>query len=439
MRTLKDEVIESYIIKGICVDKRFLSILLNTFPSKFFENDDYKKIYECVVEYYKKYYILPDKEIIKEITNIDLDLCDFDTNKNFDFLVDETNYYLKEKSIKDSIMKSIDIMDKNEDSNQIRELITDALSKDLKIDLGLDYWNTCGERLKNILLRNEVRIPSYFPQLDEYINNGFPPYTLSIILSKIHGCKTNIMINMMQRMSLHNKNSIIFSLEMGEEALAQRLDAINSLTDINSIYNNTKTIKKLGRDLKTVKEKKVGKIVLKEFPTGAASTAHFRNILREYSYRGIKFDVIFCDYITLMQPEYKNLGNLYQDGKRISEELRALSLEFQSPVISVSQINREGSFCEFKSLDMNHIGESLGIAASADFMMIMGKDNEELVYESEISYKILKNRLGGRIGEINKFYLDQKSLKMYDAVELNTWLDDAKKSNDERKIFNDYN
>lgn len=139
MRTLKDEVIESYIIKGICVDKRFLSILLNTFPSKFFENDDYKKIYECVVEHYKKYYILPDKEIIKEITNIDLDLCDFDTNKNFDFLVDETNYYLKEKSIKDSIMKSIDIMDKNEDSNQIRELITDALSKDLKIDLGLDY------------------------------------------------------------------------------------------------------------------------------------------------------------------------------------------------------------------------------------------------------------------------------------------------------------
>jgi preprotein translocase subunit YajC len=143
----------------------------------------------------------------------------------------------------------------------------------------------------------------------------------------------------MERMSSNGKNVIIFSMEMGENALAQRIDSISTLSDINRMYTSSQDIVKLGNQLKANKTGK-GSIIIKEFPTGQASTAHFRSVLREYQYRGITFDAIFCDYITIMMPEYNVAGQLYQDGKRIAEELRALSLEFLSPCISVSQLNR---------------------------------------------------------------------------------------------------
>jgi hypothetical protein len=58
--------------------------------------------------------------------------------------------------------------------------------------------------------------------------------------------------------------------------------------------------------------------------------------------------------------------------------------------------------------------------------------NVLLIYESEILYKITKSRIGGLVGTIDKFYLDKRSLKMYDASEMNDWIEDATISGDTR-------
>jgi len=443
-RKLSDELIESLIIKGILSNKQYLTLLMNTFESKFFDKPVYKEVYEKVVGYYKDHMSVPTDIILKDMiktTNKDFNDTEldyiwnlkFDVVKDYDLLITETNQYLKEKSVKQSIMDAVDIIDSDAPVGNIKKVIEDALSKDLLIDIGVNYWDTSIERLKKIAANTDIKTPSYFPMLDEYINGGFPPYSLSLFLSRIHGGKTNLLINMMERMSNAGKNVIIFSMEMGENALAQRFDSINTLSDINKMYTSPAEIVKLAKKINNNKNGK-GHIIIKEFPTGQASTGHFRSVLREYQYRGIEFDAIFCDYITIMAPEYNVAGQLYQDGKRISEELRALSLEFKSPVISVSQLNREGIFIDFKEVNMQHIGESLGISMSADFMAIMGKDDDSLVYESELAYKIVKNRLGGRIDEMSKFYIDKKSLKVYDETELDLWMSHASVTQDERKV-----
>jgi replicative DNA helicase len=443
-RKLSDEMIESLIIKGVMHNKQYLTILMNAFEPKYFDKPLYQDIYKKVIGYYKDHMSMPEELILKDMIkdNPDPDLThlddlDFDIIKNYDLLITETNLYLKEKAVKQAIMDAVDIVDKGDDMGSVKKVITDALSKDLLINLGLNYWDTTTERLKEIASAVNSKTPSYFPMLDELINGGFPPYTLSLFLSRIHGGKTNLLVNMIQRMSDNGKNVIMFSMEMGENALAQRLDSINTLSDINRMYTSPQEIVKLAKQLKANKSDK-GTIIIKEFPTGQASTSHFKSVLREYQYRGIEFDAIFCDYITIMMPEYNVVGQLYQDGKRISEELRALSLEFMSPVISVSQLNREGIFIDFKAVDMQHIGESLGISSSCDFMAIMGKDEDSLVYESELAYKIVKNRLGGRIGETSKLYLDKKSLKVYCETELDQWISDATITSDERKTSQKY-
>jgi hypothetical protein len=104
--------------------------------------------------------------------------------------------------------------------------------------------------------------------------------------------------------------------------------------------------------------------------------------------------------------------------------------------INMIDIEVSGNNLFFANEILTH--NSIGISASADFMAIMGKDEEQMTYESELLYKIVKNRLGGRVNEIGKFYIDKNSLKMYDETELDLWFEDAKITEDERKSIEKY-
>jgi hypothetical protein len=292
-----------------------------------------------------------------------------------------------------------------------------------------------GERLKRIFTTSSNRIRTYFPQFDEYLNGGFPPFTFSVIVARVHGFKSNTLANIAARQVLHGHNVFLCTLEMSEDAFAQRFDSIFSNLDINKIYTLEAMKSQLISRLRKIKSEtpQRGKLVIKQFPTGEASVQDIKRLIREWIIRGVKPDIIYLDYINIMKPTYSGKDNLYSDVKRIAEECRAMSFQFECPVVSVSQLNREGSMIAFDEVDFVYIAESMGVPATADFMAIYGVDDEKLIYESELHYKIVKNRIGGRVGEVDKFYYDTRTLKMYDTSELELWLEDAKETGDERK------
>jgi len=92
----------------------------------------------------------------------------------------------------------------------------------------------------------------------------------------------------------------------------------------------------------------------------------------------------------------------------------------------------EKGFLNLKELDFNYIGTAIAIAQDADFVGILGHDPDKLNYESELHYKIVKNRLGGRVGTIGKLYMDTRNLRLYDECEFDQWIEDAKVSGDDR-------
>lgn len=244
------------------------------------------------------------------------------------------------------------------------------------------------------------------------------------------------MINMISRQVLKGKNVILFTLEMSEDMTAQRFDAIFSGYDINKIYvDKRKELVKSLTDLKKNEDK--GTLIIKEWPTGAASTANFKSQLYELEMRDLKFDIGYADYLGLMNPETKiSKDGLYEAGKQISIDLRGLSFEFDIPIVSVSQMNRSGSRVSLYDTDFTDVAESYGISATADFISILGIDESLLTYQNELHYKIVKNRFGGRVGTIGKFYFDPYTLKLYDDMELDLWMEDAvKNSNDPREVF----
>lgn len=442
MERLNSNFLEKIILKGMLADKDFLVLISSVFEEEYFDNPNIGHSFKFCKDYFTEYSNIPSidaiinssenpdeiRETIQEARDTDFNIAD-----SYEFLLNQSNDYLKEKALKRAIIESVDDVEVPERRNDIQKRIENALIKDIKVDLGLRYFEQMKERLRRIFSASENRIPTYFPLFDELINGGFPPYTFNVLTAKIHGGKSNTMANFAARQVMHGHNAVILTLEMSEDAFAQRFDGIYSGLDINRIYTSRESRRQLARTLREHRDdENRGELFIKQYPTGDASINDFRIYLRELLLRGIRIDIIYVDYINLMKSAYKIDNNMYSSIKRVSEELRALSLEFNCPIVSVSQLNREGFFIQFSEVNFNHVAESMGIPATADFMMIMGTDEEQMAYESEILYKITKSRIGGRVGAMEKFYLDKRSLKMYDSCEEEQWIEDATISGDDR-------
>jgi len=433
MSVLSPEYLEKVILKSFIEDRHFCTLLSSETEERYFENSEASEIFTIVKEYYQKYIDLPTKDVIinsskksKEVSKYLEDVSNVETSNDL-FLYEQTEKWLKESAFKYAIMDSVDLVKKKDDITKAREYIEQALTKTLKKQIGLDYWGDLSERLKRMFSAENQRIPTYYPQLDEFMNGGLPPYTLSVICAAMHFGKSNLMVNMATRQMMNGHNVVYLSLEMAEDELGKRVDAQLTKLDINRIYDTKR--KEFLTNIKNVKTGKEGRLIFKQFPTGTASVNDFRSYLYELQMRDIAVDCIYVDYLNIMKPTSSSGdGNLYTDVKKIGEELRAMTYLFKCPIVTATQTTRAGTIAQIGEISFAMLSESIGTAATADFIMVLGQDSDSLVYQNEIFYKILKNRLGGRVGEISKFYSDNKSLKLYDSVELDNWISDASSS-----------
>jgi hypothetical protein len=110
---------------------------------------------------------------------------------------------------------------------------------------------------------------------------------------------------------------------------------------------------------------------------------------------------------------------MYKDGQAVSEELRGLSYIFKCPFISAVQSNSEGMNSE--SIDMQNVAESRGIVHTADFLAALYQKEDDRE-NGIINMRVLKNRLGGRVGKISNFRLNPESLVVNDVTFDNIYL-----------------
>jgi len=155
------------------------------------------------------------------------------------------------------------------------------------------------------------------------------------------------------------------------------------------------TLPKSSYDSKVSKitAKTVGKLIIKEYPTAAAHSGHFRHLINELNLkRNFAPDIIYIDYLNIcMSSRIKQGSNInsYTYIKSIAEELRGLAVEKNVPVVSATQTTRSGYSNSDPGLE--DTSESFGLPATADFMIAL-ITTEELQALNQIVIKQLKNR-----------------------------------------------
>ena len=282
----------------------------------------------------------------------------------------------------------------------------------------------------------EERLPFDLDIFNKITEGGLPNKTLSCVISGPGGGKSLFMCHVAANAMRQNKNVLYITMEMAEERIAERIDA-------NLFGINLKQIKRMDpityeTKINKIKSKTNGKLIIKEYPTGAAHSGHFKSLINELKVkRDFVPDLVIVDYLNICSSSRMKMGgsvNTYSYVKSIAEELRGLAIEFDVPVLTATQSNREGITAS--DLDMTNTSESIGLPQTLDlfFGLIRTEELDEL---NQIMVKQLKNRYNDP-NYYKRFVIgvDFSQMRLYDVEQsAQDDLGDSGHDDDDRPLF----
>jgi replicative DNA helicase len=423
-------MIEQTILSHLAYNEEYSRKVLPFLKEEYFVDPSHKITFKLVDAYINKYNGLPSKEaILIELGNTSgLNETGFKAAKEvveslvrddtgMDWLIDTTEKFCQDKALYNAVSKSIQIMDgtdKSFDKGMIPKVLQDALAVTFDNSVGHDYLEDFDQRY-DFYHRKEARLPFDLNYMNEITNGGIPAKTLNIILAGTGVGKTMFMCHCAAGNLSLGRNVLYITMEMAEEEIAKRIDAnlmnvpLDELLVLPRESYHTK--------VKKVREKTVGKLLIKEYPTASASAHHFRSLLNELALKkNFVPDIIYIDYLNICASSRIKPGanvNSYTYIKSIAEELRGLAVEFKLPIVSATQTTRTGYASS--DVELTDTSESFGLPATADFMIAL-ISTEELADMGQIMVKQLKNRYG----DPNKFKrfvigVDRAKMKFYDV------------------------
>ncbi|MDO5140228.1 MAG: replicative DNA helicase, partial [Eubacteriales bacterium] len=209
-------------------------------------------------------------------------------------------------------------------------------------------------------------LPSGFTDLDN-MTTGFQPSDFILIAARPSMGKTAFVLNILEYVAIKkNRPAMFFSLEMSSEQLVNRLFAMDSGIDSQSLRTGRLTDNDWDRLLDTANRVGGSNIFIDDTPgiTVAELRSKARKVKLEHG-----LDLIIIDYLQLMSGSGKRGGdNRQQEVSEISRSLKALARELDCPVISLSQLSRAVESRENKRPMLSDLRESGAIEQDADLV-----------------------------------------------------------------------
>ena len=422
--------VEFLILRSLLHNEEYLRKALPFLKDEYFEDEDQKVVYQEILSFTTEYNELPTKEVLsievekrkdinedqfKKIAHLISHLDD--EPAEFDWLLNTTEKWCRERAIYLALVESIGIADgqsKDKTPDAIPSILSDALAVSFDNHVGHDYLEDYLERYE-AYNRKENRIPFDLEYFNKITKGGLPNKTLNIALAGTGVGKSLFMCHMAASVLLQNKNVLYITMEMAEEKIAERIDA-------NLLNVNIQEVAELPKQMFETKvnnlaKKTQGTLIIKEYPTASAHSGHFTSLLNELALKkSFRPDIIFIDYLNICASERYRAGsnvNSYTVVKAIAEELRGLAVEANVPIVSATQTTRSGYGSS--DVDITDTSESFGLPATADLMFAL-ISTEELESLGQILVKQLKNRYND--ANVYKRFvigIDRAKMRLYDC------------------------
>jgi replicative DNA helicase len=422
--------VEILILRNLLHNEKYVRKVIPFIKSEYFEDTNQKVVFEEILKFVQEYNQPATKEVLcievekrqdindnsfKEITQM-VSYLD-DEPAEFNWLVDTTEKWCRDRAIYLALMESIHIADgkdekKNRDS--IPSILSDALAVSFDTHIGHDYLLDYEQRYESYH-KKEEKIEFDLEYFNKITKGGLPNKTLNIALAGTGVGKSLFMCHVASSVLLQGRNVLYITLEMAEERIAERIDANLLNVPIQDIGELPKQM--FESKVTNLAKKTQGQLIIKEYPTASAHSGHFKSLLNELALKkSFRPDIIFIDYLNICSSSRFRGGsnvNSYTLVKSIAEELRGLAVEFNVPIISATQTTRSGYGSS--DVELTDTSESFGLPATADLMFAL-ISTEELESLGQILVKQLKNRYND--ANLSKRFvvgIDRAKMRLYDC------------------------
>lgn len=414
---LNTDFFELVIGQQALTNEYYTSIIVDHINPAHYNNPGVRLILGMVKDFFLKRSALPKATEIRQYLHTEADqklfvetlrsFKNLDQGYNLDDLIANTEIFLKERAIwlatKETVDKYSDPNNKF-DPNYTLSLFSDACNISLVDNIGFDYFNQIDRHIADLKELAEY-IPTGWKWVDEKLGGGLlkTGRALYVVAGPTNVGKSIVLGNIAVNMAKAGKTVLIVSLEMSEAVYGKRVSSQLSQIPLSELSTQTETLKNFLVDYKS--KNGATKIIIKEFPPKGITVNHLKAYVQKLIHKGIRPDVIVLDYLNLM--EATSGDNSYSEVKGITEQLRALTYIFRCPIVTATQVNREGY--DGKP-ELNNTSESMGLAHTADVILpIWQEDGDKEL--GVLKMGITKNRFGPNFGATS-FHIDYPTLTL---------------------------
>lgn len=349
----------------------------------FFQNNELDTLGLVAREFYIKYKETPSKDqmraLVKDMKKgaVDIDLVDtiYDVDVreyDNDWLKSTTEAWIRWRAFNKNLAKAIEFTKLADVSiDNIEEIVGKAVgivqesnTIDFDKDLGLNFFDP--DCHKSIL---EDKILYTWDTFNRVSHGGLDPKTLTSYIGATNVGKSVYLCNDAANFVRNGKNVVYITCEMAPAKVARRIFA--NLCDItmekyDELVQQPGAIKKKLNQLSNSSMLPLGKLFIKEYPTGKATSLDIERYIKEVEEtRKFKIDIVIIDYINIMcNYRNPNTENTYMKIKQLAEDLRGVAVEKNVCMITATQAGRAA--IDANDITLEDVSESMALAHTCD-------------------------------------------------------------------------
>ena len=421
--TLDLDYFENIVIYKTLTDSSYLNSIIDKLDEKYIHNKDNKIVYKLIKSFFTVKNKIPNAAELRQylnteelknafynslnrVKNLEKDISNEELYQN-------TDRFLKERGISTVVWEYAQNISEGKtiEPTVLLEQVEKVCGISIHNDIGLDLFNDT-DKIITYFNNPNKHISTGWRWLDNAIKGGWlaEGNALYTVYGKPNIGKSIVLGNLADNVAKQGYTVLLITLEMNEMSYAERL-----LSRITQIKNNDLT-KDINLFKQKIEENKKGRILIKEFGTSTITPFELEAYIEKIQKTGIKIDFIVIDYLDLLV-----WPQAIEDWKaitKIAEKLRGMSKKLKIPILTASQISRQGYD---ESPDMKYAAGSTGINKTGDVIIGISRTEEDIEM-GVMRFNLMKNREGTVFVIVFSFLLFAAGLPplcffcLYDAV-----------------------
>jgi replicative DNA helicase len=418
------------VFQSMLSDRTWAAQMIEVMDPSFFDVKYLGFLCESYFAYYEKYKCFPTLQLLITIVkekfqnNTDTILRDqiieyltrMKTNPDLgdiEYVKDKSLEFCKRQVFKEALEKSVQMI-QTENYDSVLGIMKDAIAAGLPASQGHDFFEDMEARFVKI---NRQACPTGLSRLDEkdILRGGLGRGEIGVLTAPTGVGKSHFLVAMGANAMRAGKNVVHYTFELTETDVGLRYDS--NLCDIPS----NEVLDKKEEVIEKYKGMDLGRLVIKEYPTGSATVNTIRTHIEKLSLKGFVPSLVVVDYADVMRSSRK-MESLRHELKLVYEELRNLAMDLGVPIWTASQANRDASNSDVVGLE--NMSEAYGKAMVADVVLSLSRKPTEKALGTGRLF-VAKNRAGrdGILFPINidtaksKFFiLDETELTLQEVI-----------------------